>query len=216
MTKRYQSGLVGMDVKPHRHRHIKQNRYRPAPARRWLMPALVSITAITATLMLLATARCSMPATENKTKTIRLRCLRPVFERQVVREDAPDYLNRRVTTSREVFELFRDLEHESREHFIALHLDSKNTIICFDRVSIGSLNAAVIHPRELFKAVLLSSAAAVILVHVHPSGDPTPSREDLELTGRLKECGELLGVRVLDHVIIGHDCFVSLADRGLM
>jgi DNA repair protein RadC len=155
-----------------------------------------------------------MPTTG--TKTIRLRCLRPVFERQIVREDAPGYLNRRVTTSREVFELFRDLEHESREHFIALHLDSKNAIVCFDRVSIGSLNAAVIHPRELFKAVLLSSAAAVILVHVHPSGDPTPSREDLELTGRLKECGELLGVRVLDHVIIGHDCFVSLADRGLM
>ena len=155
-----------------------------------------------------------MPTTG--TKTIRLRCLRPVFERQVVREDAPDYLNRRVTTSREVFELFRDLEHETREHFIALHLDSKNTIICFDRVSIGSLNAAVIHPRELFKSVLLSSAAAVILVHVHPSGDPTPSREDLELTGRLKECGELLGVKVLDHIIVGHDCYVSLADRGLM
>lgn len=155
-----------------------------------------------------------MPTTG--TKTVRLRCLRAVFERQVVREEAPGYLNRRVTSSRDVYELFRDLEHEAREIFIALHMDSKNSIICFDRVSIGTLNSALVHPRELYKSALLSSAAAVILVHVHPSGDPTPSREDLELTGRLKECGELLGVRVLDHVIIGHDCFVSLADRGLM
>ena len=73
-----------------------------------------------------------------------------------------------------------------------------------------------VHPREIFKSCLLSSAAAIILLHNHPSGDPTPSREDLELTGRLNDSGELLGIRVLDHIIIGSGCYVSLADRGLL
>ena len=142
----------------------------------------------------------------------RIRQIRSVFE------NGPDYCTaqerERFSSSQQVFEFFANLRDETKEHFVALHLDSKNRLSCLDVVSTGSLNASIVHPREVFKGVLLSSAAALILLHNHPSGDPTPSREDLELTGRLKEAGELLGIRVLDHIVIGNGCFVSLADRG--
>jgi len=153
-----------------------------------------------------------------QTRSIRFKVIRPVFETLVVNEVAANYVGRkvRVTTSGEVFSLFSFLANETKEHFLALHLDSKNHIVCIDHVSAGSLNASIVHPREVFKGVLLSSAAALILMHNHPSGDPTPSREDLELTGRLREAGELLGIRVLDHVVIGSGCYVSIADRGLL
>lgn len=139
---------------------------------------------------------------------------------KAVFEAGPNYCNaeerQRFTDSKQVFEFFTAMRDETKEHFVALHLDSKNRLSCLDVVSTGSLNASIVHPREVFKTALLSSAAAVILLHNHPSGDPTPSREDLELTGRLREAGELLGIRVLDHVIVGDGCYVSLADRGLL
>lgn len=156
-------------------------------------------------------------ADTRRPRALRLKVLRAAYAREVIRDDYPSYLaNRRITTSQQLYEFFADLNLEVKEHFLAVHLDSKNRVQCLDRVSLGSLNASIVHPREVFKAALLSSAAAIILVHNHPSGDPTPSREDLELTNRLKECGELLGIRVLDHVIVGDRCYVSLADRGLM
>ena len=123
----------------------------------------------------------------------------------------------RFTTSSEVFAHFHErLRDRRKEVFLTLLLDSKNRLLREVQVSEGSLNASIVHPREVFAAVVRESAAAVLLVHNHPSGDPTPSREDLELTGRLREAGELMGVRVLDHVIIGSGSYVSLADRGLM
>ena len=151
-------------------------------------------------------------------KSIRIKVIRPVWETLEIDVRVADQIgpNSRVTTSSEVFSLFSFLGNETKEVFIALHLDTKNRLLCLDHVSVGSLNASVVHPREVFKSCLLSSAAAVILLHNHPSGDPTPSREDLELTGRLREAGELLGIKVLDHVVIGSGCYVSLADRGLL
>ena len=95
-------------------------------------------------------------------------------------------------------------------------LDSKNRLIKEVQISEGSLSASIVHPREVFAPVLRESAAAVLFIHNHPSGDPTPSREDIEITKRLKEVGDLMGVRVLDHIIIGNGDFVSLADRGLL
>ncbi len=89
-------------------------------------------------------------------------------------------------------------------------------MLCLDPVSTGSLNASIVHPREVFKSVLLSSAAVLLLIHNHPSGDPTPSREDIGLTARLREVSELLGIRLLDHVIIGTDRHYSFADHGLL
>lgn len=149
-------------------------------------------------------------------KTIRLLAIRSVFERQTIRENAPDYLKaRRFTSPQQIFEIFHDLMLETKEHFITLHLDGKNRILCIDRVSVGSLNQSIVHPREVFKSAVYSSAAALILVHNHPSLDPAPSREDIEITRRLKECGELLGIKLLDHIIIG-DGFTSFAEQGII
>lgn len=103
-----------------------------------------------------------------------------------------------------------------KEVFLALLLDSKNRLIREVQISEGSLNASIVHPREAFAPVLKESASAILFVHNHPSGDPNPSREDLEVTERLKQAGALLGVRVLDHIIIGNGDYVSLADRGLL
>jgi DNA repair protein RadC len=103
---------------------------------------------------------------------------------------------------------------EKREHFLILLLDGRNRLIREVSVSVGSLNQSLVHPREVFSPAVRDSAAALILVHNHPSGDPSPSREDLEITRRLRQAGDTLGIRILDHVIIGHHGYVSLADRG--
>lgn len=103
-----------------------------------------------------------------------------------------------------------------KEVFLALLLDSKNRLIREVQISEGSLNASIVHPREVFAPVLRESAAAVLFAHNHPSGDPTPSREDIEMTERLKQVGDLLGIRVLDHIIVGNGDYVSLADRGVL
>lgn len=151
------------------------------------------------------------------TKRVRLKGIRPVFTNIVVREDAPAYLETtRFTSAQQVYELFKDLQFETKEHFMALHLDGKNRIACYELVSIGNLNQAIVHPREVFKSALLSSAAAILLIHNHPSGDVTPSREDLEITKRLKEAGEILGIKVLDHLIIGEEKYYSFADWGVL
>lgn len=149
------------------------------------------------------------------TKTLRFKVISPVFRTLVVGEVEAQYANKRFSTSSEVYEQFRYLADESKEQFIALHLDNKNRLLCIDIISVGSLTASIVHPREVFKSILLSSAAAVVFIHNHPSGDPEPSREDLDITTRLRQGGELLGIRVLDHIIIG-DRHVSLADRGLL
>jgi DNA repair protein RadC len=149
-------------------------------------------------------------------KTIRMLVVKAVFERQVIRENAPEYLTtKRFTSPGQIYEAFCELRQETREHFITLHLDCKNRIICFDRVSVGSLNQSIVHPREVFKAAALSSAASILLMHNHPTADPTPSREDIAITRRLKEAGELLGILVLDHIIIG-DGYYSFAEHGAL
>lgn len=102
-----------------------------------------------------------------------------------------------------------------REHFVVVWLDTKHHVLGHETVSVGSLDAALAHPREVFKGAVLRSAAAVILAHNHPSGDPTPSGEDIELTYRLAEAGRLLGIEVLDHIVIGDHRFVSLRERGV-
>lgn len=156
--------------------------------------------------------------TTSKPKSIRLKVIKPVYETLTIKEPLPDYLvrSRKISSSSDVYGLFQYLVRECKEHFLALHLDTKNKIICVDQVSVGSLNASIVHPREVMKACLLSSCAGLILVHNHPSGNPEPSREDIEITKRLKEGAELLGIRLLDHVIIGNESCVSFADRGLI
>ena len=109
------------------------------------------------------------------------------------------------------------LRGQDREHFWALALDTKNRLIREVPVSVGSLNASIVHPRELFRAAVRVSAASVVVVHNHPSGDPTPSGADIQLTRRLARAGEVLGIELLDHVVIGDGGeHASLRDLGLM
>ena len=121
-----------------------------------------------------------------------------------------------VKSPGDVHRLFGErLRHLDREHFLAVLLDTKNRILASELISIGSLDASLVHPRELFKAAVRHSASAVILVHNHPSGDPSPSSADLSCTRRLAEAGRLLGIEVLDHVIIGDGEYVSFRERGI-
>ena len=103
-----------------------------------------------------------------------------------------------------------------REHFRVGILNTKNQVLAVETVSVGSLNSSLVHPREVFKPAVLKSAAAVILLHNHPSGDPTPSGEDLEITRRLAEAGKLIGIEVLDHIIIGDHVFTSLKEKAVI
>jgi DNA repair protein RadC len=108
------------------------------------------------------------------------------------------------------------LIEKRKEHFVALLLDTRHRLIRMSPIAIGSLSATLVHPRELFKEAIAASAAAVIVAHNHPSGDPEPSDHDVTLTRRLVEAGALLGIEVLDHLIIGTDGTVSLRALGLM
>lgn len=153
-----------------------------------------------------------------KGSSISLRQIKAVFEQTSVSEEISNYIqpNTRYTTPSQIFEAFRFLMQETKEYFLTLHLNGKNQISCCDVVSIGSLNQSIVHPREVFKTALLSSAAAMILIHQHPTGDPTPSREDIEITRRLKEAGEIIGIKVLDHIIIGNGEYLSFVESGLL
>ncbi len=117
--------------------------------------------------------------------------------------------------SGDLYAHFRErLAAETREHFYAVLLDNKNRKLKDVLLSLGSLTASIVHPRDAFAAVVREAAAAVIFVHNHPSGDATPSKEDIEITRRLREVGDLMGVRVLDHLIIGRGRYVSFVDDG--
>ena len=154
----------------------------------------------------------------SKPKTIRLKVIKPIWENLTISEPLPEYLTktRRISSSNDVYQLFRYLIKETKEHFLALHLDAKNKIICVDQVSVGSLSASIVHPREVMKTALLSSASAILFIHNHPSQNAEPSPEDIQLTNRLKECCELLGLKCLDHVIVCENEYVSFSDRGLI
>lgn len=124
-------------------------------------------------------------------------------ERYVIRspEDGANYV-------------MNDMRFLSQEHFVCLYLNTKNQVLHKQTIFIGSLNASIVHPREVFREALKRSAASIICLHNHPSGDPAPSREDIEVTKRLVECGKMLGIELLDHLIIGENKFVSLKEKG--
>lgn len=107
-----------------------------------------------------------------------------------------------------------DMRFLSQEHFVCLYLNTKNQVLHRQTIFIGSLNASIVHPREVYKEAFRRSAASIICIHNHPSGDPAPSREDIEVTKRLAECGKILGIELLDHLIIGEHKYVSLKEKG--
>lgn len=152
-----------------------------------------------------------------KSRSLKIKRIKAVYETLVIKEEVDRYLKpfTRYTSPEQVYATFSFLRIEAKEYFFAIHLDGKNRICCVDEVSVGSLNQSIVHPREVFKTALLSSAAAIILLHNHPTGDPTPSREDIEITRRLREVGDIIGIRILDHIIIG-DSHVSFVNQGLL
>ncbi|AGX05689.1 JAB domain-containing protein [Bacillus infantis] len=112
--------------------------------------------------------------------------------------------------------VMNDMRFLSQEHFVCLYLNTKNQVLHKQTIFIGSLNASIVHPREVFKEAFRRSAASIICIHNHPSGDPAPSREDIEVTKRLAECGKIIGIDVLDHLIIGENKYVSLKEKGYL
>lgn len=138
-----------------------------------------------------------------------------MYTLRVIREKRVEYGPAiKILNSHAVYNALRHRAIErDREEFIVIPLDAKNRVLGFHTVSVGSLTASIVHPREVFKVAILANAVAVILVHNHPSGDPTPSEEDRRVTSRLKAAGEELGIPVLDHLVIGDEGYHSFADN---
>ncbi len=109
-----------------------------------------------------------------------------------------------------------EMKYFKKEHFRTLNLDTKNQIISIEEISIGNLNSSIVHPREVFNMAIKRSSNSMILVHNHPSGDPTPSKEDIDVTYRLISAGDIIGIKVLDHIIVGYDRFISMKQLNLI
>ena len=133
----------------------------------------------------------------------------------VVREKTDRYP--RISNSKELQAITRELLADAAtERFLVFFMDSKNRITGFNESSVGSLNVSVVHPRDTMRAAVIQGASAIVLAHNHPSGDPTPSREDRECTKRLCHAGRILGIRVLDHIVVGESDYYSFADAGTL
>jgi len=117
---------------------------------------------------------------------------------------------------KEIWEELKDLRDHRKEHFVIFYLDSRNQEIKREIISVGSLNANLVHPREVFEPAVRNLAAQIILAHNHPSGDPEPSEDDLLLTKKLVESGKILGIEVIDHIIVAKDNFFSFKNKGII
>ena len=148
-----------------------------------------------------------------------------IYTLQRVRESNTAYdISRTIRAPKDLLQYAEEvlqMQNLAQEHFVVLSLDTKNNVVAVNTIFVGSLNASIVHPREVFGALVLNSAAAFICIHNHPSGNPTPSREDIDVTRRLAECGKIMGIELLDHVIVGddgtgklHSC--SLREKGLI
>lgn len=136
---------------------------------------------------------------------------------RMVRESSVLYKNRKISSPSDAFDLLKEfLEGSDREQLLVCSLDTKNQPNTINICSIGTINSSLVHPREIFKTAILSNAASIIVAHNHPSNDANPSTEDINITIRLKECGKLLGIDLLDHIIIGEDKFISLKEKGIL
>jgi len=141
----------------------------------------------------------------------------PIVRVQLVRDSAIATNAKRITSAETAYEIARQrLEFSDREVFLVMHLDSKNRVLSVEAVFTGTINMAVTSMREIFKGAILANAAAIIVAHNHPSGDPAPSPEDIALTALIAKAGELLDIPLLDHIVIGSDRFISFKERGLL
>lgn len=121
-----------------------------------------------------------------------------------------------VRTPQDVYEVTADLRTLRREHFMGLYLNTRNRLLARETISVGSLNAAIVHPREVFEPAVRQGAASVVVVHNHPSGEPDPSEDDINITRRLDEAGNILGISLIDHVIVAAGGYTSLKEADLL
>ena len=136
---------------------------------------------------------------------------------KMIKESSFLYQTRTISSPKDAYEMIKEqLEGLDREQFIIACLNTKNEPTNISVVAVGTLNKAIVHPREVFKTAILSNAASIMAFHNHPSGETTPSQQDIQLTNRLYEAGELLGIKLLDHLIIGDGTFTSLKEKGYL
>ena len=142
----------------------------------------------------------------------------PLLTTRLVCETRLPFSNRiQVSTPEEVVPILQDyFRDKDREEFLIVLLNMANVIVGLSQISVGGLAASIVEPRQVFKVAILANAAAIILCHNHPSGNPEPSREDIRITRQLVDAGKLMGIPVHDHLIIAGDTYTSLAERGLM
>ncbi len=134
--------------------------------------------------------------------------------RRVFRKD--DTKDIYITTARDIFNELQDIKDSRKEHFIAFYLDARRRVIKREIISVGIINAAIVHPREVFEPAIKNLAVAIIVAHNHPSGDPSPSDDDLALHKRMCKAGSILGISVLDHVIVTAEKYISFKEEGCL
>jgi len=146
-----------------------------------------------------------------------------IKEFQLLVKDAPvvpaeiqPFVGVQFRSSADIYRLFKGLASMPVETFLVLHLDGKNRMVGMTTCSIGCMTSSLVHPRDVFRSAIANMTAGLIFMHNHPSGDPAPSEEDIQITKRLCEVGKIVGIRGLDHIIIGKDRYFSFADQGLI
>lgn len=136
---------------------------------------------------------------------------------KLIKENSFLYPDRNVKSPDDAYKLLKQfLIDADREYFLVVCLDTKNQPTAINVCHVGSLNASIVHPREVLKPAILSNSASIIVAHNHPSNDPTPSREDIEVTKRLAEAGKIIGIEVLDNLVVCSDRFISLKEKGYL
>lgn len=141
----------------------------------------------------------------------------PVYTVKLVRDRTHKSEVKRIRHAADAFQILQDyLDGTDREQFVVLLLDTQNGVRGIHTVTVGTLDASLVHPREVFKPAILASSASIILAHNHPSGEPSPSGEDRAVTKQLRAAGTTLGIAILDHVIVGDERYFSFAEAGLL
>lgn len=142
------------------------------------------------------------------------------YRLELVKEESHKYeVETRISCPKDIYEVLTKvcrIQCNAEEVFILITLNTKNIVTGYFEVHRGTINTSLVHPREVFKRALLNNASNIMVAHNHPSGDPNPSKEDLQITERLKEAGNLLGINLLDHIIVGEDKYISLKEKGVL
>ena len=142
------------------------------------------------------------------------------YRLELVKEESHKYeVETRISCPKDIYEVLTKvcrIQCNAEEVFILITLNTKNIITGYFEVHRGTINTSLVHPREVFKRALLNNASNIMVAHNHPSGDPNPSKEDIQITERLKEAGNLLGINLLDHIIVGDDKYISLKEKGVL